>query len=75
MKYRRLKLADRPNGLAEGELIEGAFELPADVRRSAALTVCDRAAGADDARLLLEACGLASYEHGKSRTYHFGRRP
>lgn len=42
-------------------------------RRSAALTLCDRAAGADDARMLLEMLGLASYTRGKFTSYAFGR--
>jgi hypothetical protein len=52
----------------------GAYELPAEVRRDAALVICDRATDPDGARLLLEACGLASYQHGKFRTYFYGRR-
>lgn len=52
----------------------GAYELPPEAQRSAALVICDRATDVTDARLLLEACGLASYRHGKFRTYFYGRR-
>jgi hypothetical protein len=31
--------------------------------RAAALTLCDRATSVEDARMLLEACGLISYQH------------
>jgi hypothetical protein len=48
--------------------------LSPDVKHDAALVICDRATDRDDARLLLEACGLARYEHGKFRTYFYGRR-
>jgi hypothetical protein len=72
---RRLKLADRPNGLAEDELIDrGAYELPAATQHAAALVICDQATDAGDARLLLEACGLAAYEHGQFVSYSYGRR-
>ena len=48
----------------------GAYELPAEVRRDAAAPPTS-----PTPRLLLEACGLASYQHGKFRTYFYGRRP
>lgn len=33
------------------------------------------ATSADDYWLLLEACGLAPYEHGPFQTYAYGRKP
>jgi hypothetical protein len=44
-----------------------------DVARSAALTLCDRAVDAADARLLLEACGLVPYRRGDFTGYSYGR--
>lgn len=43
------------------------------VARSAALTLCDRATDAADARLLLEACGLVEYRRGPFQGYSYGR--
>jgi len=51
-----------------------AYAVAPEAQRAAALVICDQATDVTDARLLLEACGLASYEHGKFRTYFFGRR-
>jgi len=51
-----------------------AYAVTPEAQHSAALVICDRATGPDDARMPLEACGLASYRHGKFRTYFFGRR-
>ena len=44
-----------------------------DVAKSAALTLCDRAADAADARQLLEACGLVPYRRGDFRVYSYGQ--
>ena len=43
------------------------------VARSAALTLCDRAVDAADARQLLEACGLVPYRRGDFQNYSYGR--
>lgn len=67
-------LADSANGLTPfaGDELR-AYELPAPVRHAAALVICDNATDVTDARQLLEACGLAAYQHGKFISYAFGR--
>ena len=67
-------LADSANGMATfaGDEL-GAYELPAPVQHAAALVICDRARDRDDARQLLEACGLAAYKRGRFVSYAFGR--
>jgi len=52
-----------------------AYAVTPQAQHAAALVICDRATDVTDARQLLEACGLASYQHGPFRTYFFGRRP
>jgi hypothetical protein len=51
-----------------------AYAVTPAAQRSAALVICDHATGPDDARLLLEACGLAPYAHGPFVSYSYGRR-
>ena len=51
-----------------------AYAVTPEAQRSAALVICGQATGPDDARLLLEACGLAAYQHGKFTSYTYGRR-
>jgi len=61
---------DREDGPAPGVLAGddlAAYAVSPEAQRSAALVICDRATDVTDARLLLEACGLASYERGKWR--------
>lgn len=51
-----------------------AFPVPPHAKRAAMLAICARASGPEDARLLLEACGLVSYRRGPHQTYSYGRR-
>jgi len=45
-----------------------------DQRQAARLAVCARARDAEDARLLLEACGLVPYRRGPRQRYTYGGR-
>lgn len=66
-------LAGSANGLPPLGDDLGYMELPPEVLHSAAVTVCGHATDVADARLLLEACGLAAYQRGKFVSYAFGR--
>jgi hypothetical protein len=48
-----------------GDVIGLPEDMAPETARSAALTICDRAADAGDARLLLEICGLLPYAAGR----------
>lgn len=51
----------------------GSTELTRCQLRDAALTICDRATSPDDARHLLEMCGLTGYQRAEFANYAYGR--
>lgn len=61
--------ARNPDTFDVGDLIT----ISQEQAHSAALTICGQAADADDARTLLEMCGLLPYGRGEFRTYSYGR--